>query len=80
MLEKLEICLPCLKGSSVAQYIQCVYHCLFFHVLQTDRIPDIYKMPPPIKQDPDDHTDYRIPHPVPQPKTYFFISVRTSPS
>lgn len=41
---------------------------------ETERIPDIYKMPPPIKQDPDDHTDYRIPHPVPQPKTYFFIS------
>lgn len=46
-------------------------------ILQTERIPDIYKMPPPIKQDPDDHTDYRIPHPVPQPKTYFFISVRS---
>ena len=47
---------------------------LLFIILQTE-IQDIYKMPLPIKQDPDDPTDYRIPHPVPQPQTDFFMSV-----
>lgn len=33
---------------------------------ETDGIPNVYKMPEPIKQDPDDVRDYRIPEILPQ--------------
>lgn len=33
---------------------------------EVDGIPNVYKMPKPIKSDPDDTRDYRIPDPLPQ--------------
>jgi hypothetical protein len=39
---------------------------MFAFFFQTESIPNVYKMPDPIKKDPDQIRDYRIPEPLPQ--------------